>query len=89
MTESKKCAHPSCACQAGEKSDYCGPFCEAAAKTADVTCGCQHSACAAAASEALSSVHEQREKALDKTLADSYPASDPPSTIPDPAEEAA
>ncbi len=27
-----------------------------------------------------------REKMLDKTLADSYPASDPPSTIPDPAD---
>ena len=30
---------------------------------------------------------EIREKTLDKTLADSYPASDPPSTIPDPSEE--
>lgn len=28
----------------------------------------------------------QREKALDKTLADSFPTSDPPSSIPDPAE---
>jgi hypothetical protein len=27
-----------------------------------------------------------REAALDKTLADSFPASDPPSSIPDPAE---
>ncbi len=27
-----------------------------------------------------------REEAMDKTLADSYPASDPPSTIPDPSE---
>lgn len=34
---------------------------------------------------------EQREKMHDKTLADSFPTSDPPSTIPDPAadEEAA
>ncbi|HUN89319.1 MAG TPA: hypothetical protein VMU28_11035 [Terriglobales bacterium] len=30
---------------------------------------------------------ELREKALDKTLADSFPTSDPPSTIPDPGEE--
>jgi len=30
---------------------------------------------------------ELREKMLDKTLADSFPTSDPPSTIPDPAEE--
>jgi hypothetical protein len=29
---------------------------------------------------------ERREKAHDKTLADSFPTSDPPSTIPDPAE---
>lgn len=29
----------------------------------------------------------KREKAMDKTLADSYPASDPPSTIPDPEED--
>ncbi len=28
-----------------------------------------------------------REKMLDKTLADSYPASDPPSTLPDPSED--
>ncbi len=28
-----------------------------------------------------------REKMMDKTLADSYPASDPPSTIPDPGED--
>jgi hypothetical protein len=30
---------------------------------------------------------ETREKMMDKTLADSYPASDPPSSIPDPAED--
>ena len=28
-----------------------------------------------------------REKMLDKTLADSFPTSDPPSTIPDPEED--
>lgn len=28
-----------------------------------------------------------RDKMLDKTLADSFPTSDPPSSIPDPAEE--
>ncbi len=30
---------------------------------------------------------QKREKALDKTLADSFPTSDPPSSIPDPGEE--
>jgi len=30
---------------------------------------------------------ELREKMLDKTLADSFPTSDPPSTIPYPADE--
>lgn len=32
---------------------------------------------------------EKREKMHDKTLADSFPTSDPPSSIPDPAEDAA
>lgn len=31
--------------------------------------------------------HQKREKMHDKTLADSFPTSDPPSSIPDPAEE--
>ncbi len=30
---------------------------------------------------------EVRDKMLDKTLADSFPTSDPPSTIPDPEED--
>ncbi len=30
---------------------------------------------------------EVRDKMLDKTLADSFPTSDPPSTIPDPSED--
>ncbi len=29
----------------------------------------------------------KRDKMMDKTLADSYPASDPPSSIPDPSED--
>jgi hypothetical protein len=29
--------------------------------------------------------HARREKSLDKTVADSFPTSDPPSTIPDPS----
>ena len=29
----------------------------------------------------------KREKMLDKTIADSFPASDPPSTVPDPHED--
>jgi hypothetical protein len=36
---------------------------------------------------AESEEHRRREQALDKTLADSFPTSDPPSTIPDPGEE--
>lgn len=31
--------------------------------------------------------HEVKDKMLDKTLADSFPTSDPPSTIPDPSED--
>ena len=30
---------------------------------------------------------EEEEETLDKTIADSFPASDPPSSIPDPEEE--
>ena len=30
---------------------------------------------------------EEREENLDKTIADSFPASDPPSSIPDPEDE--
>ncbi len=30
---------------------------------------------------------KKRERTMDKTLADSYPASDPPSSIPDPEED--
>jgi hypothetical protein len=32
--------------------------------------------------------HARREKNLDKTLADSFPTSDPPSSIPDPEGQA-
>jgi hypothetical protein len=31
--------------------------------------------------------HATREKMMDKTLADSFPASDPPSSLPDPQED--
>lgn len=39
------------------------------------------------AGNAAEEMHQRREKAMDKTLADSFPTSDPPSTIPDPGEE--
>ena len=32
-------------------------------------------------------IRDLREKMMDKTLADSYPASDPPSSIPNPGED--
>jgi hypothetical protein len=35
----------------------------------------------------MSTEHEKRENGLDQTLADSFPSSDPPSTIPDPIIE--
>jgi hypothetical protein len=37
--------------------------------------------------EQESDEHERRERTLDKTIADSFPTSDPPSTIPNPGEE--
>jgi hypothetical protein len=37
---------------------------------------------------AVNDKHAEREKNLDKTLADSFPTSDPPSSIPDPEGQA-
>jgi hypothetical protein len=34
-----------------------------------------------------SSERERKEKMLDKTVADTFPASDPPSSLPDPDED--
>jgi hypothetical protein len=34
-----------------------------------------------------SSIDETKDKMLDKTIADSFPASDPPSTLPDPEKD--
>lgn len=36
---------------------------------------------------AANDVAAVREKNMDKTIADSFPTSDPPSTVPDPSEE--
>ena len=41
----KKCAHPSCHCDAKKGSDYCGTYCEGEAKTADILCSCGHGEC--------------------------------------------
>lgn len=46
MAENKKCAHPSCACQAQEGSDYCSTYCEGSGTTPDIECGCGHPHCA-------------------------------------------
>lgn len=42
---------------------------------------------AAPQDETSDKARERRERALDKTVADSFPGSDPPSSIPDPGEE--
>lgn len=34
-----------------------------------------------------SDVEERKDKMMDKTLADSFPASDPPSSLPDPDDD--
>lgn len=41
----KKCAHPSCQCQAREGSDYCSTYCEGAGKTSEIQCNCGHPGC--------------------------------------------
>jgi hypothetical protein len=45
METTKKCAHPSCACQAKEGSNYCSTYCEGEAKIADIICSCGHAEC--------------------------------------------
>jgi hypothetical protein len=47
MSETKKCAHPACNCQARENDDYCSTYCEGEAEIADIICGCGHPSCAA------------------------------------------
>jgi hypothetical protein len=49
MAENKKCAHPSCQCQARENSKYCSAYCEAAGTTTEITCNCGHAECASTA----------------------------------------
>jgi len=41
------------------------------------------------AKQKLAEHAQHREEGLDKTIEDSFPASDPPSSIPDPDEDAA
>jgi hypothetical protein len=48
MSESKKCAHPSCNCIPKEGKSYCSTYCEGQAETADIECSCGHGGCAAA-----------------------------------------
>jgi len=45
MAENKKCAHPSCHCQATADSKYCSPYCEAAGTTVEIQCNCGHPEC--------------------------------------------
>jgi hypothetical protein len=52
MADTKKCAHPSCACVTTEK--YCSTFCEGQAGTPDIECECGHPACD---TETTGSVH--------------------------------
>ena len=53
---------------------------------------CQHEECGSGRDPEERTVSQKnkellREKMLDKTLADSFPTSDPPSSIPDPCED--
>ena len=104
MKNDQQCAHAACGCAVSD-AKYCSSHCETAGDGLDITCGCQHSGCAASDSRpsdpsivanlqrdpedrsVAADGDELREKMMDKTLADSYPASDPPSTIPNPSED--
>lgn len=46
----KKCAHPSCNCQAPEHDKYCSQYCSDASDTTELTCQCHHPACESGAS---------------------------------------
>ena len=45
MSESKKCAHPSCNCAIASDKTYCGTYCEGQAENADIECSCGHPVC--------------------------------------------
>jgi hypothetical protein len=45
MSDHKKCAHPSCQCEAAAGSKYCSTYCEGQADNPDIECNCGHSAC--------------------------------------------
>jgi hypothetical protein len=52
MAKDKKCAHPSCNCQAKEDSDYCSTYCAGAGKMTEIGCSCGHAACSVGAGAA-------------------------------------
>jgi hypothetical protein len=41
----KKCAHPSCECDAKPGSKYCSEYCQKAGAMTELHCNCQHPAC--------------------------------------------
>jgi hypothetical protein len=43
--DNKKCAHPSCSCQAPEGQSYCSKACESAKSMTEIACQCQHPEC--------------------------------------------
>ena len=47
-TETKKCAHPSCKCEARPNDKYCSQLCkDAGADEVEIACDCGHAPCAA------------------------------------------
>lgn len=46
MSDTKKCAHPTCNCPANKDSDYCSTFCEGKGDLPDLECSCGHEGCA-------------------------------------------
>ena len=49
-TEAKKCAHPSCQCEARPNDKYCSQLCkDAGADEVEIACDCGHPPCAAGA----------------------------------------
>jgi hypothetical protein len=48
MTNSQKCAHPACSCQAdksGEWGKYCSEYCKKKGDSIELRCECRHPEC--------------------------------------------
>jgi hypothetical protein len=48
MSDTKKCANPSCSCIPPNKDKFCSPHCESLKGSVEVVCKCDHATCGGA-----------------------------------------